>query len=174
MNTKPSPSRIETEVHTVTAYLALGANLGDREVNLRVALERLNDSTDVAVARVSNFLENPAVGGPPDSPPFLNAVAEIRSKLPPGELLHRLFEIERSLGRSRREKWEPRVIDLDLLLYSDQIIQTDELTVPHPLMHERRFVLEPLAEIAPHIVHPVIGLRARELAIQSFDDRPTY
>jgi len=172
MNTKPSPSGTDSALHTVTAYVALGANLGDRESNLRSALKQLDDShAAIRVVRVSKFLEYPAVGGPVDSPPFLNAAAEIRTTLTPTDLLYRLLDIERGLGRSRREKWEPRVIDLDLLLYADQIIRTDELTVPHPLMHERRFVIEPLAQIAPDLMHPIRGRCISELA-NKWEDAP--
>jgi 2-amino-4-hydroxy-6-hydroxymethyldihydropteridine diphosphokinase len=164
MSTKPSPSRIDPPIHAVTAYIALGANLGDRDANLRAALSALESPPWINLFRVSRFLENPAVGGPLGSPPFLNAAVELRTILSPIELLHRLLEIERVLGRSRREKWEPRIIDLDLLLYADQIIATEELTVPHPLMHQRIFVLQPLMEIAPDLVHPLLGKEIHELA----------
>jgi 2-amino-4-hydroxy-6-hydroxymethyldihydropteridine diphosphokinase len=117
----------------------------------------------VRVTRVSNFLETPAVGGPPDSPPFLNAAAELETTLAPAELLQSLLGIEQSLGRVRREKWEPRIIDMDLLLYGDEVIDAPQLNVPHPLMHERRFVLEPLNEIAPDVMHPVLKRSIREL-----------
>jgi 2-amino-4-hydroxy-6-hydroxymethyldihydropteridine diphosphokinase len=93
-----------------------------------------------------------------DAPPFLNAVAEAHTTLDAHSLLRRMLEIERDLGRQRREKWEPRTIDLDLLLYGNQIISTDDLLVPHPLLHERRFVLQPLAEIAPDLVHPTLQM----------------
>ena len=146
-----------------TAYVALGSNLGDRERILRDTLDAMRRLPDVSVGRVSSFLENPAVGGPPDSPPFLNAVAEVRTSLSPRQLLNRLLEIEQSLGRIRREKWEPRVIDLDLILFGDQTIHEDGLTVPHPLMHTRRFVLQPLAEIAPDARHPTRNRTAAEL-----------
>src|SRR5438046_2297954 len=139
----------------ITAFIALGANLGDREANLRRAIRELSKTPAIEVVCASKFLENPAVGGPTESPPFLNAAVEIRTLLSPQNLLSRLLEVEHKLGRVRREKWEPRLIDLDLLLYGDQIIDTDALKVPHPLMHTRRFVLEPLAEIAPDAVHPI-------------------
>lgn len=147
----------------VTAYIALGANLGDREQNLRSALRDLNATPGCQVVCVSRLLENPAVGGPANSPPFLNAAAEVRTTLDPHQLLQRLLQIEKSLGRERREKWSPRTIDLDLLLYGDQVITSQDLTLPHPLMHLRRFVLEPLAEIAPTIVHPTMKSTVAEL-----------
>jgi 2-amino-4-hydroxy-6-hydroxymethyldihydropteridine diphosphokinase len=150
-------------VPPTTAYIALGANLGDREQNLRAALDLLNATPGVRVTRVSSFLENPAVGGPAGSPPFLNAAAELETTLDPRALLGRLLEIERALGRERRQKWGPRTIDLDLLLYGDHVIDEPDLKVPHPLMQERQFVLQPLAEIAPGAVHPVLGLRVDAL-----------
>jgi 2-amino-4-hydroxy-6-hydroxymethyldihydropteridine diphosphokinase len=147
----------------ITAYIALGANLGDREKNISRALGQLDHPPQTRVMRVSPLIENPAVGGPADAPPFLNGVAEIETILDARELLHHLHEIERALGRQRREKWEPRIIDLDLLLFGDQIISTDELTVPHPLMHTRRFVLEPLAQIAADVVHPTMKVTIADL-----------
>ena len=147
----------------VQAFVALGSNLGDREENIRLAVDALRMIDGISVERVSSLLENPAVGGPPDSPPFLNAVAQIRTILPAHEVLDRLLEIEQLLGRVRTEKWAPRLIDLDLILFSDQIIDRPYLTVPHPLLHERDFVLQPLAEIAPQVIHPKLQMTAREL-----------
>ena len=106
----------------VTAYIALGANLGDRRASIDAAVEQLRAIDGVSVTKVSPLMENPAVGGPAESPAFLNAVAEIQTTLSPRELLNRLLEVERNLGRTRREKWGPRIIDLDLILYGDQII----------------------------------------------------
>ncbi len=146
-----------------TAYIALGANTGDRRANLRTALARLGDMDGIGVIKVSSLLENPAVGGPPDSPAFLNAAAELQTTLAPLDLLTRMLAIEQSLGRVRREKWGPRPIDLDLLLYGQEVLDEPGLTVPHPLMHERQFVLEPLAEIAPNVVHPILKQTARQM-----------
>ena len=139
-----------------TAYIALGSNLGNREQTLRSAIAKLSSIENIRVTKVSTLLENPAVGGPVDSPPFLNAAAEIETELNAGALLDQLLKIEQSLGRHRREKWGPRTIDLDLLLFGDLVIHSEGLVVPHPLMHQRRFVLEPLAEIAPDAMHPVL------------------
>jgi 2-amino-4-hydroxy-6-hydroxymethyldihydropteridine diphosphokinase len=146
-----------------TVYIALGANLGDRATNLRAALGLISITPGVRVKRVSRFMENPAVGGPPDSPPFLNAAAAIETNVEPHDLLTRLLEIERQIGRVRSKKNDPRPIDLDIILYGDTVIETPDLVVPHPLMHERRFVLQPLAEIAPEMVHPKFGKRVDEL-----------
>jgi 2-amino-4-hydroxy-6-hydroxymethyldihydropteridine diphosphokinase len=145
------------------AYIALGANVGDRGENIRAALTKLGGSEGVTVVRVSSLIENPAVGGPADSPAFLNGAVEVLTSLSAGALLARLLEIERSIGRVRRERWGPRPIDLDLLLYGDQVIDAPGLAVPHPLMHQRRFVLEPLAQIAPEVVHPLLKRSIGEL-----------
>jgi 2-amino-4-hydroxy-6-hydroxymethyldihydropteridine diphosphokinase len=146
-----------------TAYIALGANLGDRRANIERAIELLRAAPGVRVVKVSSFLENPAVGGPAESPPFLNAVAEIETSLPPHELLERLLAIEHQLGRQRRQKWDPRIIDLDVLLYGMEIVDEPDLRIPHPLMHERAFVLVPLKEIAPDAIHPVFRKRIADL-----------
>jgi 2-amino-4-hydroxy-6-hydroxymethyldihydropteridine diphosphokinase len=142
----------------IRAFVAVGSNLGDREATIRAALDQLGSTPGVEVRRVSTLLENPAVGGPPDAPAFLNGAAELSTTLGAHALLKRLLEIERSLGRERRERWAPRPIDLDLLLYGDRVLSSDDLVVPHPLMHERRFVLQPLAEIAPDVVHPTLQM----------------
>jgi len=139
-------------------YIALGSNVGDREANLKKALALLIETPHVNIRRISSFIENPAVGGPEDSPDFLNAAIEVTTTLSPHALMKRLLEIEREMGRSREKKWEPRCIDLDLLLFGDQIISDDTLIVPHPLMHERKFVIQPLAEIAPNVVHPTLEI----------------
>lgn len=160
-------------MQTHTAYIAVGANLGDREANIAAALDALGHTPDTRVTRRSTLMENPAVGGPADSPAFLNGVVEVETTVAPHALLARLLEIERSLGRERRTKWEPRPIDLDLIFYSDQVIDTPDLQLPHPLMQERRFVLEPLVELAPDLVHPVSELTIREM-LQDLDTGDSF
>jgi len=145
-----------------TAWIGLGSNLGDRDASLRAALDALAATPGVRVRRVSAFRETEPVGGPPQGA-FLNAAAEIETDLPPRALLDRLLAIESSLGRRREVRWGPRLIDLDLLLYDDLVVDEPGLRVPHPLMHERRFVLGPLAEINPGLRHPLLGKTVLEL-----------
>ena len=138
------------------AYVGLGANLGDREETIRAAVAELPD-----VVAVSPLRETDPVGVT-DQPQFLNGVAALETELAPRELLDVLLAIERRLGRERRERWGPRTIDLDLLLYGDAVIDEDSLKIPHPRLHERRFVLEPLADLAPKLVVPGHG-RVKDL-----------
>ena len=140
---------------THTAYIALGANLGQREANIRTALAKLRETTGVNVTKVSSMLDNPAVGEA--GPAFLNVAAQVQTLLAPDKLLENLLRIEAEMGRVRVRRWEPRIIDLDLLFYDQQIIRAPGLTLPHPLLHERRFVLVPMAEIAPDLLHPLLG-----------------
>jgi 2-amino-4-hydroxy-6-hydroxymethyldihydropteridine diphosphokinase len=140
------------------AFVGLGSNLGDREAALRGALDLLGED----VVAVSSFRETDPVGYL-DQPPFLNAVAALETELGPRALLERLLEVERKLGRTRDgPRFGPRTIDLDLLLYGDRVIVEPGLVVPHPRMAERRFVLEPLAELDPDLAVPGQG-RVSEL-----------
>ncbi len=134
--------------------------MGDRAAHLRDALQRLGDLG--AVEAVSPFLDTAPVGYTAQ-PRFLNAAARLRTDLPPDELLRRLLAIEEALGRVRTVRWGPRTVDLDLLLYDDAVRDERGLTLPHPRLHERRFVLEPLAAIAPDAVHPRLQRTVREL-----------
>jgi len=133
------------------AYVGVGANLGDREATIRAALAALPD-----VVAVSELRETAPVGVV-DQPPFLNGAAALETELSPRELLDLLLEVERRLGRERRERWGPRTIDLDLLLYGAERVDEPGLTVPHPLLHERRFALEPLLDLDPDLVVPGHG-----------------
>lgn len=137
----------------VTAYLGLGSNLGDRGNAIHAALRALHEPPTVEVVRRSSFYETAPVGIE-NQPDFLNAVTEIRTTLSAQELLVRILRLEHGMGRVRTERWGPRVIDIDILLYGDRTLAESELTVPHPRMAERAFVLQPLAEIAPDVRFP--------------------
>jgi 2-amino-4-hydroxy-6-hydroxymethyldihydropteridine diphosphokinase len=148
------------------AAIALGSNLeskfGDREANLREAVRRIEVLGEVRA--VSSFYDTEPVGYR-EQPRFLNAAMLLKTELGPRELMRELLAVERAMGREREESVPkgPRVIDLDLLLYGDWVLWAEELILPHPRMEERRFVLQPLAEIAPDWVHPVLGVTVREL-----------
>jgi 2-amino-4-hydroxy-6-hydroxymethyldihydropteridine diphosphokinase len=137
-----------------TAYIGLGANLGDREQTLGEALRRLRALGNVIA--VSALYETAPVGYEAQ-PPFLNAAAAVETSLTPIDLMTGLLAIERELGRTRTFRNAPRTLDLDLLLYDDLVLDTPGLTLPHPRFHERAFVLVPLAEIAPQVIHPRLG-----------------
>jgi 2-amino-4-hydroxy-6-hydroxymethyldihydropteridine diphosphokinase len=140
------------------AFVGLGSNLGDPEALIRSALEVLAAEEGVEVVAVSSLRETDPVGYE-DQPRFLNGAAELATQLPPQELLERLLAVERRLGRVRGEgpRFGPRMIDLDLLLYGDEIVEEPGLTLPHPRLHERRFALEPLAELDPALEVPGRG-----------------
>lgn len=142
------------------AYVSLGSNLGDRLQNLREAVRRMDALGEVA--RVSSFYETEPVEFT-EQPWFVNAVVELKTELAPEKLLRSLLELERAMGRERKILKGPRTIDLDLLLYDNESVNTTELTLPHPAFHERRFVLAPLAEIAPGVVHPTLRKTAWQL-----------
>ena len=148
------------------AAIALGSNLesgfGDRAANLREAVERVRGLGEVKA--VSSMYDTEPVGYR-DQPRFLNAALLLETELPPLELMRGLLGVEQAMGRERSDAVAkgPRVIDLDLLLYGQVVMATAELSLPHPEMQERRFVLEPLAEIAPGMVHPVLGLTVGEM-----------
>lgn len=137
------------------AYIGLGGNIGDRETSLTQACEAL-DWGPVRLVRSSRRYETEPVGGPADQPWFLNQVIEIDTRLDPVELLDRCMAIEAALGRRRSTevRWGPRVIDLDILLFGDQVVDTAGLVIPHPRLFERAFALQPLAELAPDLVPP--------------------
>lgn len=140
------------------AFVALGSNLGDRERTLRDAVDALAAEPGIEVVAVSSFRDTAPVGVV-DQPRFLNAAAELETELPARELLERLLDVERRFGRVREgvPPQGPRTLDLDLLLYGDERIDEPGLRVPHPRLHERRFVLEPLAELAPGLEVPGRG-----------------
>ena len=142
------------------AYLSLGSNVGEREAQLRGVVKRLAALGRVAV--VSSFYETEPVEFT-DQPWFLNCVVALETGVTPQQLMTALLAIEKQMGRERLQKKGPRSIDIDILLFDDVIADTKEVTIPHPAMHERRFVLQPLAEIAPEMVHPLLKRNIREL-----------
>jgi 2-amino-4-hydroxy-6-hydroxymethyldihydropteridine diphosphokinase len=160
MNVSTGPSQF--------AYVSLGSNLGDRAGNLLLAVRGMLEA-GLAVKRLSSVYETEAVDKfshavSPENPPFLNMVAELRNPLPPPkQLLARLLRIEFVLGRTREAPGGPRTIDLDLLLCANHRRETEYLTLPHPRLHLRRFVLEPLAELEPHLMHPALHRSVSEL-----------
>jgi len=139
-----------------TAFVGIGSNLGDRETNLERALELLAAEDGIEIAAVSEIRETEPVG-PVEQGLFLNGAARVETSLAPRALLACLLTVENRLGRVREERWGPRTIDLDLLLYGDEQINEPGLSVPHPRLHERRFALEPLADLDPGLEIPGQG-----------------
>ncbi len=144
-----------------TVYLGIGSNLGDRRDNCRRAVEELN-SRGLTVTRTSSQYETEP-WGVREQPRFINMAVETRTELPPLEVLRVIKEIERDLGRRETRRWGPRVVDIDILLYGDTVVDEPGLAIPHPHMHERGFVLKPLSEIAPDVLHPVLKKTVKEL-----------
>ncbi len=151
-----------------TAYLLLGSNLGNRENYLRQASELIGERLGL-VRSISSLYET-ASWGRHDQPDFINQVIGLETELEPEELLSGILSIERELGRERVEKWGSRTIDIDILLFADKVINETSLTIPHPYLHERRFGLMPLCEIAPLVRHPVFGKTILELMDELSDD----
>lgn len=145
------------------ALVAVGTNLGDRLLNLKEARRHL---ASLGELRTGPVLQTPALLPPEDptpQPDYLNTVDELTTSLSPVELFTQLKRIERRMGRRVTTRWAPRVIDLDLVLFGDVVFADDVLTIPHPRMHQRRFVLEPLVHLAPDFIHPTLGLSTRTL-----------
>ena len=141
-------------------YLSLGSNIGNREARLREAIRRLEMTGKLR--SVSSIYETEPVEFT-DQPQFLNCAVALETSSTPEQLLQELLEIERAMGRQRIQKKGPRTIDLDILLFGDEVVDTPGLTIPHPAMQHRRFVLQPLAEIAPDALHPALKRTVREL-----------
>ena len=148
------------------AYLGFGSNLGDREKRILTAMELLDRAEGVSVVSRSTLYETDPVGET-DQPPFLNAAAGVETELSPRELLKLIREIEKTIGRTPTYRWGPREIDIDILLFDDCVVDEEGLTIPHPRMHQRAFVLVPLLEIAPEALHPVLGKTIEELLLVS-------
>ncbi|MBD3181449.1 2-amino-4-hydroxy-6-hydroxymethyldihydropteridine diphosphokinase [Candidatus Poribacteria bacterium] len=152
-----------------TSYIGLGSNLGDRSVNIQNALKLLDQFQHIKVETVSSMYETEPVGYECQSW-FINSAAEIKTSLPPVELLRTLKHIELQMGREKTVRWGPRIIDLDILLYDQLYLNTSELVIPHPRMHQRAFVLVPLSEIAPSVVHPLIN-KAVSCLLRNLEDK---
>ena len=157
------------------AYVGLGSNLGDRGEALLAAVKMIGRHRRIHVRKISQFIETEPVGGPADQPAYLHAAIEVATDLLPQELLSALQEIERGLGRDRagEPRWGPRTCDLDILLIGEVVLAEAELTIPHPRMHERLFVLRPLASIAPQARHPTLGKTVSELLAEAERCRPS-
>ncbi|MDD5491783.1 MAG: 2-amino-4-hydroxy-6-hydroxymethyldihydropteridine diphosphokinase [bacterium] len=143
-----------------TVYLGLGTNIGNKRKNIREAVRLLR--RDVKIVKVSSLYKSKPVGYL-EQPDFLNAVLEIKTSLTPRQLLKQVKAIERTMGRVKTVRWGSRLIDIDILLYDNKVIKTKKLVIPHSSMHCRWFVLKPLAEIAPQLVHPELKQRIKKL-----------
>ena len=159
---------METPVSSV-AFIALGANLGDRRATFEHAVSLLTERSHIAVQSCSSLYETAAIGGPANQPPYLNAVLGVTTDLPPRELLATLLRTEHACGRQRAERHGPRTLDLDLLLYDELVLADPVLELPHPRLHLRRFVLKPLCDIAPRMLHPGLG-RSFHSLLSGLDD----
>jgi 2-amino-4-hydroxy-6-hydroxymethyldihydropteridine diphosphokinase len=150
-----------------TIYLLLGSNIGDSRHHLDTAISFIRSRVGTLVQQSSIYKTEP--WGNKEQQDFLNQVLEVHTLLEPEEVLHQLLMIEQEMGRERMEKWGPRVIDIDILFYENRVIHSQRLTIPHPLLHERRFTLLPLAELAPNLIHPVILKSVKQLLDECLD-----
>ncbi|HZX47743.1 MAG TPA: 2-amino-4-hydroxy-6-hydroxymethyldihydropteridine diphosphokinase [Nitrospirota bacterium] len=146
----------------INAFIGIGTNLGDRKNHIAEAIQLLENNTDIKIIRSSALYVTEPIGYVGQDW-FLNCVIEVMTNLPPHELLARCLEIEDKMGRTRTMQWGPRVIDLDILLYNNAVIEDDDLIIPHPNMDKRRFVLAPLVEIAPDVIHPKLNKTVTDL-----------
>lgn len=153
---------IQIERKWNTVYLSLGSNLGNKKENLEKAIQNIKEIPDTFVIKKSKIIETEPFGYK-EQDNFLNSCIEITTLLYPKELLNKLLEIEKSMGREKKIKWGPRIIDLDIIFYNKELIEDEDLVIPHPYMEYRSFVLEPLEEISPHFVHPLLNKRISTL-----------
>lgn len=154
-----------------TAYLSLGSNSGDRLQHLKGAIRNIEKSEKISIEKISSVYETQPVGFE-NQRWFLNLTLEVQTSFEPLPLLEYLLAIEDQMGRKREERWGPRNIDADILFYDDRIMDSDRLTIPHPRMHQRRFILMPLAQIAPQLLHPALKKSAGEL-LEGCEDKST-
>jgi 2-amino-4-hydroxy-6-hydroxymethyldihydropteridine diphosphokinase len=158
------------KVQGVITFIGIGANLGDPAKSCRDSFSRMDRIEGVRVVRHSSLYRTEPIGNS-DQPWFVNAVAEIRTVLHPRDLLLALKAIEKEMGRpAENTRWGPRVIDFDILFYGQEVIREESLTIPHPELHRRRFVMEPLHEIASYVIHPLFGISIQGLR-DRLDDR---
>jgi len=157
----------------VISFIGIGSNQGDPAARCNEAFSRLSQAGGIKLLRKSLLYRSEPVGFK-EQDWFINVAAEIRTRLDPHGFLAELQGIENSMGRVRGEKWGPRVIDLDILLYGQEIIEDDDLIIPHPELHRRRFMLEPLFELAPYAIHPVFGISVRGLMERLEDGSKVY
>lgn len=149
-------------VKPATVYIGVGSNLGDKPHNCRHSLQRINQLPGCEVTTCSDIFKTEP-DGVTGQDWYANCVAEIKTRHTPFQVLKDLLAIEYDMGRTRTKRWESRIIDLDILLFGQAIMESDNLTIPHPLLHKRRFVLEPLVQLAPNLVHPVLNVTIRQL-----------
>jgi 2-amino-4-hydroxy-6-hydroxymethyldihydropteridine diphosphokinase len=154
----------------IICFIGIGSNLGNSQKNCQCAVEFLSETKDINLMSVSSFYKTEPVGVEKQNY-FTNAIVEIRTFLPADQLLRTLQEIEKRMGRERKEKGSPRIIDLDLLFYGQHVIRDTNLMIPHPELHNRRFVLEPLCEIASYFIHPSYGISVRGLMDRLVDKK---
>ncbi len=150
-----------------SAYLLLGTNMGDTKMNLNTCIQKIQSSIGEIVKKSSIYQTMP--WGNTDQPDYLNQAVEVKTILDPISLLKAINDVEQQMGRTRFKKWAPRLIDIDILLFGDLVLQTQTLTIPHHYLHERRFALQPLAEIAPKLIHPLKNKAIHEL-LESCED----
>lgn len=160
---------LDIALECTTAYLLLGGNLGEREDNLRKAIELIG--SDIGSVEAQSSIYETAAWGKTDQPSFLNQAVAVATKFNALEVLEKALAIEQKLGRVRKDKWGERLIDIDLILFGDEVINIEgKLQVPHPQMQNRRFVMQPLAEIAPNVIHPGLGKTILELTEKITDN----
>lgn len=147
-------------------FLSLGSNIGEKEMYLKKAIEELQIDDNIEITLISSFYETKPEGGKNNVPDYINAIVEIITNLSPHSLLEKTQQIEKKLGRETKCDYNPRTIDIDIILYGQELVCEEGLTIPHPLMHERFFVLDPLNELAPETVHPIMGKTIQELLFE--------